>query len=95
MSTTIPNILRQLGNRYPTGFSLEDLKEALLMDGYGPLKVSRRVKQVQFSGEIIPTDNGEYVTLYNPYHLRSYPELFADLRIRPVKIERDGSVTYL
>lgn len=94
MSTTIPNILRQLGNKYPTGFSLDDLKEALMWDGYGPLKISRRVKQVQFSGEITPQEDGTFITLYNPYHVKTHPELM-EARIRPVKIERDGSVTFL
>lgn len=95
MSTTIPRILRQLGNQHPTGFSLDELKEALLWDGYGPEKIARRVKQVIASQEIIRAGmNGTYVTVYNPYHVKTCEEL-KDVQIRPVKVERDGSITYL
>lgn len=95
MSTTIPNILRQLGYQYPAGFTLDDLKEALMWDGYGPEKIARRVKQVIASNEIVRQgDTNNYVTVYNPFHVKSYEEL-QELRIRPVKVERDGSITYL
>ena len=95
MSTTIPVILRQLGNKHPHGFSLDELKEALLWDGYGPEKIAHRVKQVVASHEIIRLgENDTYVTVYNPYHVKICPEL-DEVQIRPVKIERDGSVTLL
>lgn len=95
MATTIPCILKSLGNRYPDGFTLDDLKEAFLKDGYGPLKASRRVKQVKFSNEIIPLDDGlGYVTIYCPYHVKFHPEL-ENVRIKAVKVERDGTVTFL
>lgn len=96
MATTIPCILRSLGNKYPFGFTLEDLKEAFLKDGYGPIKASRRVKQVVFSREIIPADDKseDFITIYNPFHVKNHPEL-EEVRIKAVKIERDGSVTYL
>ena len=93
MATTIPCILRALGNKHPTGFTLEDLEEAFILDGYGSEKAIRRVKQVRFSGEITPieTDEGSFFfTLYNPYHVSQYPEL-GEIRVKAVKIARDGT----
>lgn len=93
MATTIPCILRALGNRFPTGFTLKDLEEAFILDGYGSEKAVRRCKQVRLSGEIIPIETEEgsfYFTIYNPYHVLKYPEL-GEVRVRAVKITRDGT----
>lgn len=94
MATTIPCILRALGNRYPTGFTIKDLTEAFVMDGYGSEKAIRRAKQVKFSGEIMPIDTGVFVTIYNPYHVKLFPEL-GEVRVRAVKIARDGTPIFL
>lgn len=94
MCTTIPNILRKLAIKYPSGFGTEDLTEAFIRDGYNPEKARRRVKQVLASGEVQNID-GTLLTIYSPIHYSVNPDYFAGVRVRPVKIERDGTVTYL
>lgn len=94
MSTTIPNILRALANKCPNGFTPEDLKEAFVRDGYGSEKAQRRTKQVVASGEV-QVLNGLLYTIYSPVHYSAYPDLLGNVRVKAVKIERDGTITYL
>lgn len=95
MATTIPCILRALGNKNPTGFTTEELIEAFIKDGYGSEKAVRRAKQVQISHEVLRNDEGYLVTIYNPYHVLNYPDLLKDVEVRAVKIARDGTPVFL
>ena len=94
MATTIPNRLRALGNKHLSGFTKEELMERFIMEGYNPDKARRRYVQVIASKEIIPADNDSFITVYSPMHVKMHPEL-KEIRIRAVKVERDGTLTYL
>lgn len=94
MCTTIPVILRKLAIKHPSGFDPEDLMEAFIRDGYNPEKARRRLKQVIASGEVQVID-GVLLTIYSPIHYSICPDKMADVQIKPVRIERDGTVTYL
>lgn len=96
MATTIPNVLRALGNEHISGFTKEELIEKFIKAGYNPEKAKRRYLQVVASKEIIPTegDSNGFITIYSHVHMKLYPEL-KDVHIRAVKVERDGSIVYL
>lgn len=97
MATTVPCVLRALGNRNPTGFTKADILAAFINAGYNPEKASRRYKQCVAAHQIVNTEEGSenWVTLYCPTHWRMYPDLLKDVQVLAVKIERDGTVTYL
>lgn len=94
MATTIPNVLRALGNEHVSGFTKEELIEKFIKAGYNPEKARRRYLQVVASKEIIPTDGEGFITIYSHVHMKLYPEL-KDIHVRAVKVERDGSIVYL
>lgn len=93
MASTIPNVLRALAIKRPEGFTTDELMEAFIRSGYNPDKARRRTKQVIASGEIQQW-NGVFLTIYSPFHYAINPAL-ADVHIRAVKIDRDGTVNYL
>ena len=105
MATTIPNVIRALGNAHPDGFTTRDLVMAFMDAGYGPEKAVRRTKVCVKGLLILPhpendpvTEKGEkkrYVSKYCAYHRNLFPEYFDMNPIRAVKIERDGSFTIL
>lgn len=96
MSTTIPCILRALGNKNPDGFTKAELLSEFIVEGYSPDRADRRTKECIASHQIIPAkENGKWLTLYSPTHWKYYPEELEDVRVIAVKIERDGSVTVL
>lgn len=99
MATTVPCVLRALGNRNPTGFTKADVLAAFINAGYNPEKAFRRYRQCAASHQIVKkSEDGsteEWITPYCPTHLRMYPDDLTDIEILAVKIERDGTVTYL
>ncbi len=97
MATTVPCVLRALGNKNPLGFNKDDILAAFINAGYNPEKASRRYRQCLASHQIIPCPEEEYgyITLYCPSHWRAYPGVLDEVRIVAAKIERDGTVTYL
>lgn len=97
MATTIPNVIRALGNRNPMGFTKNDLLEALLMAGYGSEKTMRRWKQCVLGNQIVPSpENGNlYISRYSPAHMQFYAEYLESQPLRPVHIERDGTAVFL
>ena len=108
MATTIQCVLRALGNRNPLGFGKEDILAAFINAGYNPEKALRRYRQCAASHQIVPINESDaerlnlaenektqWVTLYCPAHWRTFIDTLADVQIVAVKIERDGTVTYL
>lgn len=101
MATTVPNVIRELGNRQRLGFTKAELIAAFIMAGYGPEKAVRRFKQCAASKQIIPvaddanTHETLWASIYCPFHWNEYKELLDPVRIVPVHIERDGTPTFL
>ena len=101
MATTIPNVIRSLGNKHREGFTKDELIEALIMSGYGCEKASRRFKQCAASHQIIPvatetdTEKTIWASIYCPFHWNEYKKQLEQVKIRAVHIEKDGSVTFL
>lgn len=97
MATTIPCVLRALGNKNPAGFTKADLLAAFINAGYNPEKALRRYTQCVASHQIIPSPEmgSAWITLYCPTHWKNFPDDLADVKIIAAKIERDGTVTYL
>lgn len=99
MATTVPCVLRALGNKNPMGFNRADVLAAFINAGYNPEKAFRRYKQCLASHQIVncPDEGvgGEYITLYSPSHWKLYYDALKDVTVIAVKIERDGSVTEL
>lgn len=93
MASTIPNVLRQLAYKRPKGFTTDELMEEFIRSGYNPEKARRRTKQVLASGEV-QNYNGILLTIYSPFHYDINPDL-ALVHVRPVTIERDGTIKYL
>ena len=101
MATTIPNVIRTLGNKHRQGFTKDELIEALIMSGYGCEKAIRRFKQCAASHQIVPVADEEgtnktlWASIYCPFHWVEYRNKLKSVKIRPVHIEKDGSVTFL
>lgn len=101
MATTIPNIIRALGYTCPNGFTKYDLIGAFMDAGYGSEKAVRRYKQCLKSNQIVvspeqPESGGPvFISRYSPLHRELYGTYIDSKPIRAVKIERDGSATYL
>lgn len=97
MATTIPCVLRALGNKNPLGFTKADILAAFIDAGYNPEKAYRRYTQCVASHQIVqnPEMDNTWISLYCPAHWRSYPEALQDVKIIAAKIERDGTITYL
>lgn len=102
MATTIPNVIRTLGNKQPDGFTKDELIEELIKAGYGPEKAVRRFKQCAASKQIVPsnmvdaqTNKTLWISIYCQFHWKQYKEILEPVRIVPVHIERDGSITFL
>ena len=101
MATTIPNVIRSLGNHQPDGFTKAELIAAFIMAGYSPEKAVRRFKQCAASKQIIPvaqdaaTNETLWVSIYCPFHWKQHKEELDQVRIIPVHIERDGTPTFL
>lgn len=108
MATTIPCVLRALGNKNPLGFGKDDILAAFINAGYNPEKAFRRYRQCVASHQIVPiceadaerlglaeNQSSDWVTIYCPAHWRTFMDTLADVQIVAVKIERDGTVTYL
>lgn len=102
MATTIPNVIRELGNRHRYGFTKQELVAAFIMAGYGPEKAVRRFAQCRLSKQIIPvaedadTHETLWVSIYCPFHWQGeYKEKLDQVRIVPVHIARDGTPIFL
>lgn len=97
MATTIPCILRALGNKNPTGFTKADLLAAFINAGYNPERALRRYTQCIASHQIIPNpeEGHTWISIYCPMHWKNYQKDLEDVQIIAAKIERDGTVTYL
>ena len=69
------------------------------MSGYSTDTAVRRFKMMYASNQIISTQSkdaqGDFITLYAPAHWQVFKDELQDVHIRPCKVERDGSVTYL
>jgi len=80
MATTIPNVIRELGNRHRDGFTRAELIAAFIMAGYGSEKAVRRFKQCSASKQIIPvaedasTHETLWASIYCPFHWLEYKE---------------------
>lgn len=96
MATTIPCVLRDLGNRNPDGFTKAEILIAFVNEGYNPEKAERRYRQIIAANQItqIP-DSNSWVTVYSYVHQKLYTDILKDIQIRAVKIARDGSIVYL
>lgn len=96
MSTTIPCILRELGDKNPDGFTKSELLAAFVKEGYSADKAARRYKECVASHQITPApEDDRWITLYSRLHWSIHPEELQDVRIIAVKIARDGSVVIL
>lgn len=101
MSTTIPCILRELGDRNPDGFTKGDLLAAFIREGYSPDRAARRYKECVASNQIVPcpeeTPGAEptWITIYSRVHWKFYEPTLDEVHIVAVKIARDGSVIVL
>lgn len=97
MATTIPNVIRALGNIHPDGFTKNEFIEAFLMAGYGSEKTLRRWKQCVLGNQIVPNPENEtlYISRYSPAHMTYYQEYLESQPLRAVHIERDGSAVFL
>lgn len=97
MATTIPNVIRALGNSHPDGFTKNELIEALLMAGYGSEKAVRRWKQCALGNQIVPNPENTklYISRYSPMHMQFYQEYLEAQPLRAVHIERDGTAVFL
>lgn len=103
MATTIPNVIRELGNRQRFGFTKAELIAAFIMAGYSPEKAVRRFNQCRYSKQIIPvaddadTHETLWASIYCPFHWQQaeYKEKLQQVRIVPVHIARDGTPIFL
>lgn len=95
MSTTIPCILRELGDRNPDGFTKKDLLAAFIKEGYSPDRALRRYRECVASNQIVPTEGDGWLTLYSRTHWKFHADDLDGVQIIAVKIARDGTVIYL